>query len=104
MADYIFVYHGGKPPTDPAEVEKVMGAWNDFYQGLGDKVVNGGGPLGMSSTVSKSGVAGNGGANPASGFTVVKAASQDEANKMAKGCPILDEPGGSVEVAEIIVM
>lgn len=103
MTDFIFVYHGGKPPSDPAGIEKVMAAWNDYYQGMGDKVVNGGGPVGMSSMVTAKGVAENGGANPVSGFTVVRAANKAEANKMAAGCPILSE-GGSVEVAEIIEM
>ncbi len=103
MPDFIFVYHGGKVPTDPAEIEKVMGAWNAYYQGMGDKVVSGGGPVGMSSMVTAKGVAENGGANPVSGFTVVSADNKAEANKMAAGCPILSE-GGAVEVAEILKM
>ena len=100
MPDFIFAYHGGKMPDTPEEGEKVMAAWNDWYQGMGDHLVHGGGPVGKSSTVSSKGVTQDGGANPLSGFTIVKAKDHGEADKMAKGCPILDA-GGSVEVAPI---
>ena len=43
----------------------------------------------------------DGGANPASGWSVIEAANIDDATKKAKGCPIL-AGGGSVEVAEIM--
>ena len=103
MANFVFAYHGGSMPETPEEGKKVMAAWNAWYEGMGDKVTNGGGPVGTSSTVSKSGVAQDGGANPLTGFTVVSAKDHAEADKMAKGCPILDA-GGTVEVAEIIDM
>ena len=70
---------------------------------MGDAVVNGGNPVGMSKTVFADRVENNGGANPVSGFSVVSAESIDKAAEMAKGCPILLE-GGSVEVAEAIDM
>ena len=100
MARYIFVYHGGKAPSDPAQIEKVMAAWRKWYGGMGDKLLDGGGPAGKSSTVSSAGVADNGGANPVSGFTLIEAPDQAAANRIASGCPILSD-GGSVEVAEI---
>lgn len=103
MPDFIFAYHGGKMPDTPEEGEKAMAAWNAWYQDMGDKVVHGGGPVGKSSTVSNSGVAQNGGSNPLSGFTIVKVKDHAEADKLAKGCPILDA-GGNVEVAPIIDM
>lgn len=101
MAEFIFVYHGGGTPSDPAEVEQVMSAWNTWYQNIGAALVNGGGPLGAPTTVTDGGVTDGGGANPASGFTIVRAESHDAANKMAAGCPIL-QAGGTVEVAEVI--
>ncbi|MEM7461943.1 MAG: hypothetical protein AAF362_04620 [Pseudomonadota bacterium] len=103
MAKFIYVYHGGTAPKDPAEVEKVMAAWNAWYGGMGDKLLDGGGPVGMSSTVTSSGIAEDGGANPVSGFTIVEADDKAAANKLAGGCPILAD-GGSVEVAEVIAM
>ena len=103
MPKFIFVYHGGKAPSDPAEQERVMAAWGAWMGGLGSALVDGGAPVGMSRTVSPSGVADDGGANPVSGYSMVEAADQDAAAEMAKGCPILAD-GGSVEVAEILSM
>ena len=48
-------------------------------------------------------VAADGGANPVSGYSLVEAADLAAAQKIAKGCPILDA-GGSVEIAETIPM
>jgi hypothetical protein len=48
-------------------------------------------------------VSNDGGPNPASGYTLVEAPSLADAQKMAKGCPILAH-GGSVEVAEALDM
>ncbi len=103
MAKYIFVYHGGKAPESPEEGEKVMKAWMDWFGALGEAVVDGGNPLGMSKTVSSGGVADDGGANPAAGYSLVNAADMDAAVAMAKGCPMLGD-GGSVEVAECLDM
>ena len=100
MARYLFVYHGGSAPESPEEGAKIMQAWQDWMGGMGDKVVDGGAPVGMSQTVSGSGVDANGGPNPASGYGIFAADSDAEAAEMAKGCPIIDG-GGSVEVAQI---
>jgi len=104
MAKFMFVYHGGGSPEDPAEQERVMAEWGAWYGGMGAALVDGGGPAGMSKTVTKGGVADNGGANPVSGLTIVEAADQAAAVEMAKGCPMVKDGSGSVEVAEIIQM
>lgn len=103
MTKFIFVYHGGKAPSDPAEMEKVMAAWGAWYGGMGDNLLDGGGPVGKSSMVNSSGVTEDGGANPVSGYTIVEAQDKAAANKLAGGCPILTD-GGSVEVAEVMAM
>lgn len=101
MAEYILAFHGGSMPDTPEEGEKVMAAWGAWMGALGERITNPGAPLGMSKTVSATGVVDNGGSNPLSGFTIVKADSMEAACEMAAGCPINDA-GGSVEVAEII--
>ncbi|MGR3679015.1 MAG: hypothetical protein ACU0AZ_13655 [Paracoccaceae bacterium] len=78
-----------------------MAAWQAWMGGMGDKLVIPGAPVGMSKTVSVGGVADDGGANPASGYTVVEANDQDAACDMAKCCPMVVDGSGSVEVAEI---
>ncbi len=102
MPKYIFAYHGGKPPETPEEGEKVMAAWGEWLGGMGDAVVDGGNPAGPSKTVSASGVADDGGANPLSGYSLVNAPDMDAAIEMAKGCPVLDH--GTVEVCEAVEM
>jgi hypothetical protein len=102
MPKYLFAYHGGKRPETPEEGAKIMDAWVAWFQKLGPAVVDGGNPVGPSRTVSAGGVAGDGGANPVSGYSIVNADSFEAAVEMAKGCPILDD--GTVEVAEAIAM
>lgn len=104
MPKYMFVYHGGGMPETPEAQEAAMAAWGAWYGEMGAAVLDGGGPAGLSKTVSKSGVADNGGANPVSGMTLVEAADQDAACEMAKGCPMVQNGTGSVEVAEVIQM
>ena len=98
MSNYVFAYHGGKKPESPEEGAKLMAKWKAWIGGLGDSVVNPGTPLGMSKTVSSSGVSDDGGSNPLLGFSIVKADSMDAALEMAKGCPHLEI--GTIEVAE----
>ena len=102
MSNYVFAYHGGKKPESPEEGAKHMAKWKAWVDGLGDAVVNPGTPLGMSKTVSSNGVSDDGGSNPLSGFSIVKADSMDAALEMAKGCPYLDM--GTIEVAEAMEM
>ena len=104
MPKFIFAYHGGGMPETPEEQERVMGQWQAWYGAMGAAVVDGGAPVGMSSTVSSGGIEENGGANPLSGFTVVEAADQAAACEMARGCPMVVDGSGSVEVAQMFEM
>jgi len=104
MPQFLFTYHGGHTPESPEEVEKVMAEWGAWFGDMGDALAVPGAPVGMSSTVSASGVAEGGGANPVSGYTVVNADNMDGATAMAKGCPMVKNGSGSVEVSEVIEM
>lgn len=103
MTKYVYVYHGGTMPQTPEEGEKVMAAWSAWFGTLGKAVVDAGAPFGKSTTVSASGTADSGGANPASGYSIVEAADLNAAIAMAKGCPIISN-NGSVEIAEALPM
>ncbi len=103
MPNYVFAYHGGKKPESPEAGAELMAKWNAWLGGLGDAVVDPGTPLGKSKTVSSSGVSDDGGSNPLSGFSIVKADSMDAALEMAKECPFL-EIDGTIEVAEAMKM
>ncbi len=104
MPEFVFAYHGGKAPESPEEGKEVMAAWEAWFKNMGEAVVIPGAPVGMSKTVSATGVADDGGANPISGYSVVKAADMGAATEMAKGCPMVVSGNGSVEVAEIMEM
>ena len=100
MAKYLFVYHGGSHPETEAEVKEVLDAWGSWMGSMGAAVVDGGNPVGPSTTVMSDGsVVNDGGSNPASGYGVFEARDLEEAISMARGCPILAD-GGSVELAE----
>jgi hypothetical protein len=104
MAKYLFVYHGGKPPANPQEVQEVMNAWGAWFGGLGPAVIDGGNPVGKSYTVKPDGsLVDNGGANPASGYSLIEASSIEDAHAKAKGCPLL-KTGGTIEVAQAMDM
>ena len=105
MAKYLFVYHGGgSGPADPKEHKKVMDAWGAWFGSMGAAVVDGGNPVGKSSTVKPDGtMVSGGGANPASGYSLIEASSLEDAHKKAKGCPIL-KAGGTIEIAQALDM
>lgn len=104
MAKYLFVYHGGKKPESKEEQARVMDAWGKWLGSMGSAVIDGGNPVGLSSTVKSDGsVVNNGGANPVSGYSLVEASDVDDAIKKARGCPIL-QSGGSIELAEAFDM
>lgn len=104
MPKYLFVYHGGGMPETEDAQAKANADWGAWYDAMGAALVDGGGPVAQSHTVSHSGHVENGGANPASGYTVVEAESHEAACEMAKGCPIVVDGSGSVEVAQIVEM
>ncbi len=104
MAKYLFVYHGGDHPETEAEVKEVLDDWGTWMGSMGAAVIDGGNPVGMSSTVNSDGsVSDNGGSNPASGYGLFEAPDLADALVKAKGCPILSA-GGTIEVAEAIDM
>jgi hypothetical protein len=104
MAKYLFVYHGGSAPKTEAEIKKVHDAWGSWMGSMGAAVIDGGNPVGKSTTVKSDGsVVSNGGSNPASGYGLFEADDVKDAVAKAKGCPILGA-GGSVELAEVFDM
>jgi hypothetical protein len=104
MAKFLFVYHGGKPPSSPAEAKTVMDAWGTWFGSMGSAVIDGGNPVGGSSTVKSDGsLVSGGGANPVSGYSLIEASSLADAHKKAMGCPLL-KSGGTIEIAQAMDM
>ena len=102
MAKFVYVYTGGQMAETPDAQEQAMQAWGAWFGTLGGSVTDMGNPFGPSATVSANGTSA-GGASKAGGYSIVEAASLDDATAKTKGCPVLDG-GGSVEVYEAIPM
>ena len=101
MAKYLLVYHGGgdMSAASPEEQAKTMDAWMGWFGSMGPAVADGGNPVGRAWTIQADGTVEGGGANPATGYSVISADSMDAALVLAKGCPII-ATGGSVELCE----
>jgi hypothetical protein len=85
-------------------MEEIRKAWMQWFEKLGDKLVDGGNPFAEGGkAVEQSGVTTIEN-YPASGYTIVKASSIDEAVELAKGCPILGSPKAAVRVYETMPM
>jgi hypothetical protein len=102
MTKYLLVYHGGSMPETEAEGAAVMESWVNWFASLGEAVVDVGNPTSASGTIASDGaVSEGGGANPATGYSLIQVDSLDAAVALAKGCPVLSA-GGSVEIAETV--
>jgi hypothetical protein len=102
MAKFVYVYTGGQMAETPEAQEQVMQEWGAWFGTLGDKVTEIGAPFGASATV-KSGGSSSGGTSGLTGYSVVEAASLEDATEQATGCPVI-KSGGNVEVYEAIQM
>lgn len=103
MPDFVIAYQGGQPPATKEEGAAHMAKWQQWIADLGEDAVNPGTPLGASRIVSADGVSEDGGDNPMSGFSVVRADDMNAAIEIAKACPFL-ETGGTLEVAQVMKM
>lgn len=106
MKNYVFEYYNDSDPAAREEpMDKgVMDAWNAWFGGMGDKMVDSGNPFNSNGmVVEKSGVSAIA-KHPATGYTIVKAENMDEAAEMAKGCPVLEQTNGAVRVYETVAM
>jgi hypothetical protein len=105
MKNFVFVYHSGATPRDfsKEEMEQITKSWMDWFGGLGSAVVDAGNPFGQSNAVGKSGEQAP--KDKASGYSIVKAEDMAAAMKLAKECPLLNDPGDPVvEVYETMPM
>jgi hypothetical protein len=104
MANYVFVYSGGKGVADDeAERSAQYAKWGQWFAELGAAVVDGGAATGTAKTVGLNGTVSDGGSRGLTGYSIVSADSLDSAADLAKGCPVL-EIGGAVDVYEAIAM
>ena len=99
MANYVLLYKGGGVPATEEEQQQVMAAWANWYQQLGQAVVDGGNPFGPSRSVVTDGTASDNAPSGMTGYSIVQADTLDAATEMARTCPVIAS-GGAVEVYE----
>ena len=101
MPKYVIAYLGGKQVANPDARAAQMAKWKAWVDGLGDRMVNPGMPLGQGKLVSAAGVSERG-PNHLTGFSIVLADNIDAALEIAQRCPFLEI--GTIEVAEAMEM
>ena len=85
MKKFMLLSVGFVPPTP-----EIAEAWGKWFESIADKIVDGGSPLGPGREITREGTK----ELPLSldsitGYTLVNAESLDEAEEIAKACPII---------------
>jgi hypothetical protein len=102
VANYVLLYSGGGMPATETDRKKAMDEWGAWFGRLGDKVVDAGNPFGQhAKSISDGGSVHDGAVGtPASGYSIIKADSLNQAAELAKACPVL-KSGAKITVYEI---
>ena len=96
MKKFVIFHYGFEIPT-----QEIMDAWGKWFASIGDKIVDPGSPLGPGREISRSGTKDLPlGMESLTGYTVINADSNDEAEEIAKSCPMIT----SVRVYEAMSM
>jgi hypothetical protein len=101
MANFVFLYSGGSMPETEEQQAAVMKAWEEWYGALADKLVDGGNPFTpLAKNITSDGTISDGPIGTlATGYTVIKADSLDEAVELARASPVL-AGGGDITIYE----
>lgn len=80
MGKYLITYSGGAQPDDMTAVERgeVMQAWQEWYAGLGDAIVDHGNPTAASRAIAPNGDVSDG-SSWLTGYSIITADSLDAA-------------------------
>lgn len=105
MTKFVLIYTGGMGmELDEEKKAVVMADWGAWYAKMGEAIVDGGNPFGASKSISAAGVSdGPAGSPAATGYTVISAASLDEAVTKSKDHPHVKH-GGQVSIYEAFEM
>jgi hypothetical protein len=109
MAEYLYLYRGGRRGDTPEESQAVMQKWMNWFKDLtaSGNLKDGGQPLEAEGKIvsEKRGTVTDGPFAEAKdlvgGYTLIQADSLQRAAELARGCPIL-ERDGAVEVRPIM--
>ncbi len=85
MKKFVIFHYGFETPTP-----EIMGAWSKWFESIGEKIVDPGSPLGPGKEISPSGTKELPmGKESLTGYTVINADSMEDAEKIAKSCPMI---------------
>jgi hypothetical protein len=104
MPTYLITYHGGPGmPTNPEEAEQMLAAFQAWAAEVGDAMRDPGAPLAAARTVSTGSEVDGQKEAAISGYTVIEAASLDEAVQLVHSHPFLTR-GGFLQVSESVAV
>lgn len=113
MKEFLLIFRrevSGNNALSPEQIQAMMKPWQDWMGSLAaqNKLVSAGNRLTPEGRVVKPDQVITNGPfvetkEAVGGYTIIKAASLDEAAELSKGCPIL-KIGGNVEVRTIVAM
>jgi hypothetical protein len=96
MKKFVFLTYGFEMPT-----QEIQDAWGKWFASIGDKMVDSGSPFGGGREISHAGTKELPlGKESLTGYCIINADNLDEAEKIAKGCPIIT----SIRVYEAMSM
>jgi YCII-related domain len=102
MPTYLITYHGGPGmPTDPEAAQQMLAAFQAWVGEVGGAMRDPGAPLGAAKTVSADSETDGQTEAAIGGYTLVEAASLDEAAQLVRSHPFLAR-GGSLQVSESV--
>jgi hypothetical protein len=94
MKKFVLLHYGFEKPTP-----EIVAAWSKWFEQMKDNIVDMAGPFGEGREISKAGTKELPlGRESITGFTVVRAGSLDEAEKMAQSNPYIS----SIRVYEVM--
>lgn len=104
MKNYLLLYSGGGMAASEDEQKAILAEWGAWFSSLGEALADGGSPFQGAKSISTSGQVSEGPVGSmASGYSVIKANSFEEAVALAKGCPVL-KSGAQISVYDSMAM
>ena len=85
MKKFVIFHYGFEMPTP-----EIMEAWSKWFESIGERIVDPGSSLGSGREITKSGTKDLPmGLDSLTGYTIINAENIDEAEKIAKSCPMI---------------
>lgn len=96
MKKFVFLYYGFEPLT-----QEIKDAWGKWFASIGDKMVDSGSPFGAGREITHNGIKELSlDLEAVTGYSIINAENITEAEKIARGCPIIT----SIRVYEAMSM